>query len=93
MEEIEVAVSVLAAVTLPLIGVGPMLMRTLSQRVFVALTLSCSAIVLMLTRAPWASVFTLCVGAALLLAHRRSVNRSMRAVAPVYVEERDALSR
>jgi lysylphosphatidylglycerol synthetase-like protein (DUF2156 family) len=93
MEEIEVAVSVLAAVTLPLIGVGPVLMRMLSQRVFAGLVLSCSAIVQMLTRAPWAAVFTLAVGAALLLAYRRSVNRSTRATAPVYVEEGDALSR
>jgi hypothetical protein len=93
MDEIEVAVSVLAAVTLPLIGVGPMLMRMLSQRVFAALAASCSAIVLMLTRAPWAAVFTLCVGGALLLAYRRSVKRPTRAAAPVYVEERDALSR
>jgi lysylphosphatidylglycerol synthetase-like protein (DUF2156 family) len=88
MDEIEVAVSVLAAVTLPLIGVGPMLMRVRSRRVFAALVLWCAAIVLLLTRSPWAAAATLGVGGVLLLAHRRSARRA----APAYGEERDALS-
>ena len=89
MDEIEVAVSVLAAVTLPLVGVGPMLMRTLSGPVFGILVLPISVLVLMLTRAPWAAVLTLCVGVALLLVNRRPPRRG----ATVYVEEPDTSSR
>jgi len=88
MEEIELVVSVLAVLVLPLIGVGPMVMRTLNQRVFGGLVLSCAAIVLMLTRAPWAAAFALCVGAAVLLMHRRTLRRR-----PAYTDERDSLSR
>ena len=88
MEDLEAAVSVLAVLGLPLVGVGPMVIRTLSQRVFGALVLSCAGIVLMLTRAPWAAGFTLCVGAGVLLMHRRALRR-----APAYTDERDSVSR
>jgi hypothetical protein len=93
MDEIEMAVSVLAAVTLPLIGIGPMLMRAMGRRVFAAIVLSCAAIVLMLSRAPWAAVLTLCAGAALVFAHRRADGRSRRSANAVYIDEGDALSR
>jgi len=88
MNEIETAVSVLAAGTRPLLGVGPLLMRTLSVHVFAALVLSCSAIVLMLTHAPWAALLTLSVGVVLLLAYRRSVRRA----ASLYIDARDGRS-
>jgi hypothetical protein len=93
MDEIEMAVSVLAAVTLPLIGIGPMLIRAMGRRVFGAIVLSFAAIVLMLSRAPWAAVLTLCAGAALVFAHRRPGGRPRRGAKPVYVDEGDALSR
>jgi hypothetical protein len=68
MDEIEVAVSVLAAVTLPLSASGPMLMRTLSGTCSPPSCCRAPCIVLMLTRAPGRAVLTLCVGVALLLA-------------------------
>ena len=88
MEEIEAAVSVLAVLVLPLVGVGPMVMRVLSQRVFGALVLSCAALVLILTKAPWAAGLALCAGAGVLLMHRRALRR-----APAYTDERDSRSR
>lgn len=76
MNEIEMAAGVLAVLALPLVGVGPLLMRTLKLRVFAAMVVSCTVIVLALTRNPVAAAITLCVGVGLVVAHRRASRRA-----------------
>jgi hypothetical protein len=70
MNELEISASVLAAVALPLVGVGPMLLRTLPAAVVGVAMVACAAIVWVLTRQPWAAAFTLCLGATVLFRHR-----------------------
>jgi hypothetical protein len=72
VNDIEIAVSVLAVVALPLAGIGPVLLRTLPAAVVAAGMVGGAGIVMLLTHEPWAAAFTLCVGAAVLLRHWRA---------------------
>lgn len=73
MNELDNAVSVLAAVALPLVGIGPVLLRTLPAWLVGLGMAVCAAVVLLLTREPWACAFTACIGAAVLLHHWRGL--------------------
>lgn len=85
MNDIEIAVSVLAVVALPLAGIGPVLLRTLPPALVAAGMVGGAGVVLLLTRAPWAAAFTLCVGAAVLARHwrRQAALRAGRAPRPL----------
>jgi hypothetical protein len=72
VNDIEIAVSVLAVVALPLAGIGPVLLRTLPALLVAAGMVGGAGVVLLLTHEPWAAAFTLCVGAAVLLRHWRA---------------------
>jgi hypothetical protein len=61
MNDLDVAVSVLAAVAFPLVGIGPMLLRLLRVAGYVIWVLASSGVVLMLTGQAWAAAFTACV--------------------------------
>lgn len=81
MNELELAAGVLAAVALPLVGIGPVLLRTLPPVVVASAMALCAAVVWLLTREPWATAFTLCLGAAVLLRHHRRRAARLRAAA------------
>jgi hypothetical protein len=70
MSDLDVAVSVLAVVAFPLVGIGPMLLRLLHPAGYAAAVLLCSATVYLLTGEPWATVFTACLAVAVVLPRR-----------------------
>ena len=87
------AVSVLAVLALPMIGVGPMLMRTMRPAVFGVCAASCSGLVFVLTGAPWATAFTACLGAALMLRGMAARRRRPATIRAAYGDERSSVPR
>jgi hypothetical protein len=70
MNDLDVAVSVLAVVAFPLVGIGPMLLRLLRPAGYAVSVVVGSAVVYLLTGEPWATVFTACLAVAVVLPRR-----------------------
>ncbi|WP_280150887.1 hypothetical protein [Piscinibacter sp. XHJ-5] len=91
MSDLDVAVSVLAVVAFPLVGIGPMLLRLLRPAGYTVWMLLCSATVYLLTGELWATAFTACLAGAVVVPRRTAADPA--AVAGGYANDRGSALR
>lgn len=90
MDELGMAISALAAVALPLVGLGPLVRHLLGPLGCLAAGVLLAGVVYWLTGVLWATVFTACLAAAPVLPRRLSVSERLAVAFRLASERRSA---
>lgn len=90
MDELGMATSALAALALPLVGIGPLLKRVLGPVGCVVGLAVMAGLMFALTGEVWATAFTACLGIATALPRRLRVRERLAVVLRLASERRSA---